>query len=322
METIVNVILPVFGLVAIGFITGRPPLFQADFARSLSNFIFYLALPCLLFRSMAARGLPHGDELNLMAAYYLALTVLMLGSFLYARQVHRESLAGAATLMLGASFSNTVLVGVPLILAAYGQAGLQQMLLLVTCHSAYLLGGATVLAEASRAAQGGAGFLRITMQTAGALARNPVIVSILAGLAFGSVGGTIPVPLDNIIRMLGDAAVPCSLFALGASLVGLEARGLLGRTSMMVVAKLLVLPALVFVSGRYIFDLPPLTLAVAVTTASLPSGMNVFLFAQRYQTLVSPVASATLLTTLLSALVTGLIIEYFRAATVVPLLHG
>lgn len=313
MGTIVNIILPIFGLVVIGFITGRPPMLPADFARSLSSFIFYLALPALLFRSMAARGLPHGDELNLMAAYYLALTVMMAASFLYARIRYRETLAGAATLMLGACFSNTVLVGVPLTLAAYGQPGLQQMLLLVTCHSAYLLGVATVLAEASRAGQGG-GLWRVGGQTAVALMKNPVIISILAGLAFGTAGIAIPGPIDAIIRMLGEAAVPCSLFALGASLVGLSLTDLVGRTLMMVVVKLLILPALVFVSGRYIFDLPPLTLAVAVTTASMPSGMNVFLHAQRYQTHVARAASSTLLTTLLSALTTGLIIDMFRGS--------
>lgn len=311
MDTILNIILPVFGLVAIGFFAGRPPLFPADFAKSLSNFIFYLALPCLLFRSMASRGLPHGDEMNLIAAYYLALTAIMLASFFYARWVYRETLGGAATLMLGSCFSNTVLVGVPLMLAAFGQAGLQQMLLLVTGHSAWLIGIATVMAEASRAGKGG-GPLRIAGQTLAALVKNPVILAILSGVAFGTAGLTIPDPIDGVMRMLGEAAVPCSLFALGASLVGLTVTDLVGRTLFMSVVKLFVLPAAVFVSGRYIFDLPPLTLAVAVTTASMPSGMNAFLFAQRYETHVARTASSTMLTTLLSALTTGLVIDIFR----------
>lgn len=311
MDTILNIILPVFGLVAIGFIVGRPPVFPADFAKSLSNFIFYLALPCLLFRSMASRGLPHGDEMNLIVAYYLALTGVMIASFLYARWVYRETLGGAATLMLGSCFSNTVLVGVPLMLAAFGQPGLQQMLLLVTGHAAWLIGIATVLAEASKAGQGG-GVVRIAVQTLTALVKNPVIIAILTGLAFGALGLRIPGPIDSAMRMLGEAAVPCSLFALGASLVGLTVTDLLGRTLFMTLVKLLVLPAVVFVSGRYIFDLPPLTLAVAVTTASMPSGMNAFLFAQRYETHVARTASSTMLTTLFSALTTGFIIDIFR----------
>lgn len=311
MDTILNIILPVFGLVAVGFIVGRPPLFPANFAKSLSNFIFYLALPCLLFRSMASRGLPHGDEMNLVAAYYLALTGVMIASFLYARWVYRETLGGAATLMLGSCFSNTVLVGVPLMLAAFGQPGLQQMLLLVTGHAAWLIGIATVLAEASKAGQGG-GALRIAGQTLVALIKNPVIIAILSGLAFGALGLRIPGPADSAMRMLGEAAVPCSLFALGASLVGLTVTDLLGRTLFMTLVKLFILPAAVFVSGRYIFDLPPLPLAVAVTTASMPGGMNVFLFAQRYEIHVARSASSTMLTTLFSALTTGFIIDIFR----------
>ncbi|MFV3129489.1 AEC family transporter [Niveispirillum sp. KHB5.9] len=311
MDTILNIILPVFGLVAIGFFVGRPPLFPADFAKSLSNFIFYLALPCLLFRSMASRGLPHGDEMDLVASYYLALTLVMAASFLYARWVYRETLGGAATLMLGSCFSNTVLVGVPLMLAAFGQAGLQQMLLLVTGHAAWLIGIATILAEASRAGRGG-GIPRILVQTLVALVKNPVIVAILSGLAFGTAGFSIPGPIDAIVRMLGEAAVPCSLFALGASLVGLTVTDLVGRTLFMTMVKLFVLPAAVFVSGRYLFDLPPLTLAVAVTTASMPSGMNAFLFAQRYESHVARTASSTMLTTLFSAFTTGFIIDTLR----------
>lgn len=311
MDTIINIILPVFGLVALGFGLGRPPMFPGDFARSLSNFIFYLALPALLFRSMAARGFPQPAEWGLIAAYYLALSSVAIAALAYARFVYGESIGGAATLMLGAGFSNMVLIGVPLTLSAYGQEGLSQMLLLTTFHAAFLVGSATVLSEAGRAGRGG-GLWCVAGKTMLALIQNPVIVAILSGALLGSLGGRIPTPIDNIIKMLGEAAVPCSLFALGASLVGLKLTDLVGRTLLMVLIKLLVLPVLVFLSAYYLFELPPLPLAVAVTTASLPIGMNVFLFAQRYQSHVARVSSATLLTTLLSALTTGLIIDFFR----------
>lgn len=311
METILTIILPVFGLVALGFATGRPPLFPGDVAKTLGTFIFYLALPALLFRSMAARGLPHVDELSLLAAYYSALVVTVLGSYLYARCRYEEPVGGAASLTLGACFSNLVLIGVPLTLSAYGQPGLQQMLLIATFHAAFLVGGATVLAEVGRAGQGGR-VGRIAANTGIALAKNPVILAILGGLLFGTLGLRLPGPVDEALRLLGTAAVPTSLFALGASLVGLKVTDLVGRTLLMVTVKLLVLPCLVYLSGRFLFALPDLQLAVAVTCASLPAGMNAFLFAQRYGLHPSRVASATLLTTILSAVTTGLIIDYFR----------
>lgn len=310
MDTILTIILPVFGLVALGFAVGRPPLFPADVSKTLGNFIYYLALPALLFRSMAARGLPHADEMALLAAYYSALALVTLATFLYARFHYREQAAGAASLTLGGNFSNMVLVGVPLTLSAYGQAGLQQMLLIATFHAAFLVGITTVVAEAGRA--GGGGPWRVAGNTLLALMKNPVIIANMSGLAFGSLGGRLPLPLDQALAMLGSAAVPCSLFALGASLVGVAVTDLVGRTLFMVTVKLLILPAMIFVSGRYLFDLPDLQLAIAVTTASLPAGLNAFLFAQRYDAHANRVASATLLTTVCSAITTGLIIDYFR----------
>lgn len=312
MDTILTIILPVFALVALGFAMVRPPLFPADVSRILGNFIFYLALPALLFRSMAARGLPHGDELRLLAAYYSALVLAVAGSILYLRWRYRESLAGAAALMLGACFSNLVLIGVPLMLSAYGQAGLQQMLLIATCHTAFLVGTATIMAEIARAGQGG-GVARIAGRTFLALSRHPIILAILSGLLVGSLGLRLPGPLDGAIAMLGQAAVPCSLIAVGASLVGIPLNDFVGRTLFMVLVKLMVLPAMVFVSGRYIFDLPPLQLAVAVTGASLPAGLNAFLFAVRYRQHEGRLSSATLISTIMSALTSGLIIDYFRS---------
>lgn len=310
MQSVVEIVLPAFGLVLLGFALGRPPLFTADASKALGTFIFTLALPALLFRSMARHGLPGAGDLAIIGAYYSALLALAAGSFLAARLLYREGTAGSATLALGSSFSNIVLVGVPLVMPAFGPAGLHQLLLIVTFHSLVLVGLATVLVEASQAH--GAGLATVAGRTVLALLRNPVLAAILCGLAVGASGVPMPRPLDRMLEMLAAAAVPCSLFALGASLVGLRVGDALGRTAFMAAAKLLVLPALVFLSARYLFDLPPLQLGVAVTCASLPMGVNVFVFSQRYGLHAQPVAGAILATTGLSALTTGTAIAVFR----------
>ncbi|WP_207476597.1 AEC family transporter [Arenibaculum pallidiluteum] len=309
MNQILEVVLPVFGLVLLGFAVGRPPLFGAGSARALGTFVFYLALPALLFRSMAQRGLPGRDELAFFATYYLALVVTAVPALVFMRGVFREPLAEAATLTLGAIFSNLVLIGIPLAVPAFGQRGLPLVLLIVTCHAVTLIGSATVMVEMSRA--GGGKPLAILGRTVLALLKNPIILAILAGTAWGATGIGLPVPLDRTISMLSAASVPCALFALGADLVGIRVRGLLGRTLAIVAIKQMALPCVVWLIGTYVFALPPFELGVAVVLGTLPVGLNVFIFAQRYGIHVGPVASAVLVSTAISALTTTMALLWF-----------
>ncbi|HYC02157.1 MAG TPA: AEC family transporter [Azospirillaceae bacterium] len=312
MAPLLEIVLPAFGLVLAGFALCRPPLFGPGAAEALGTFNFTVALPCLLFRSMARQGMPGPDELAILGAYYTALLAACALAFAAARALFREDTPGATVLTLGSSFSNTVLVGVPLVLAAFGPEGLRQLLLIITFHALVLLGGGTVLIEAGRARGQGRGLAALAGGTALALLRNPVVTSIAAGLVFAATGLALPKPVDRLLELAGSSAVPCSLFALGASLVGLKVGHALGRTGLMVGAKLVLLPLLVWLSGRYVFDLPPLQLGVAVTCASLPAGFNVFLLAQRYGLHTAPVAGAIVVSTALSALTTGLVIALFR----------
>jgi hypothetical protein len=310
MGPLIEIVLPAFGLVLAGFVLCRPPLFGPGAAEALGTFNFTVALPCLLFRSMARQGLPGPAELAILGAYYSALLLGCALVFATARALFREDTAGATVLTLGAGFSNTVLVGVPLVLAAFGPEGLQQLLLIITFHALVLLGGGTVLVEAGRAR--GLGLGPLAGRTALALLKNPIVTAIAAGLVFAATGLALPKPVDRLLELAGSSAVPCSLFALGASLVGLQVGHALGRTGLMVAAKLLLMPLLVWLSGRFVFDLPSLQLGVAVTCASLPAGFNVFLLAQRYGLHTAPVAGAIVLSTALSALTTGLVIALFR----------
>jgi malonate transporter and related proteins len=313
MQVILDVVLPVFGLILCGFALGRPPLFGPDAARTLTTFVFNLALPALLFRSMIAAGLPTWDDLAILETYYVAVLVVGAATIAAARLLLREGLAGSAVLAIGATFANTVQIGVPLILAAFGEEGLAQLLLIVTFHAPFLICLYTILVEFGRA-EAGTRPLTVLASTLRQVAGNPIILSIVAGLAWGASGLQLPSPIDRMLAMLGGAGVPCALFSLGAGLVGLRAGDMFGLGLMVVALKLLVLPAAVWLLGRYVYDLAPLQLAVATVCATLPTGANSFIFAQRYRIHVRPTASAVLLSTALSNVTTGLVLVWFATA--------
>ena len=306
MIGILEAVLPVFSLVLLGFVVGRPPVFGPGAAKALGTFVFYLAMPALLFRSMAQQGLPGRDEMAIVATYYVGVVIAIPIVLATMHLLFREGLAEAATLTLGGLFSNLVLFGVPLAVPVFGQEGLPLVLLIITFHATVLIGGMTILVEMARVGRDGQGPLAVIASTAVALVRNPVIVSILGGTLWGALGLGLPGIIDRTISLLGAAGVPCALFAMGADLVGIRVNALAGRTLVMSVFKLLVLPVVIWLVGTYVFALPPFQLSVVVVLASLPVGLNVFIFAQRYDIHVSAVAGAVLLTTALAAVTTTL----------------
>lgn len=310
MSAVLEIVVPVFGLVLLGYAIGRPPLFGQGSARALGTFVFYVALPALLFRSMAQQGMPEAGHLAFLGTYYASAFLLAAAAFAAFRLGFRETVAGATTLALGGSFSNIVLMGIPLAIPAFGPEGLPLVLLIVTFHAVTMIGGATVAVEVARAG-GGARPLLVLGKVAAALLRNPLIVAILAGAAWGASGLGLPTLLDRTISMLSAASVPCALFSLGAELVGMPFRGLLGRALAVAALKLAALPALVWAMGTFVFALPPYELGVAVVIAGMPIGLNVFVFSQRYGIHTPAVAGAVMLTTALASVTVTLALAWF-----------
>ena len=135
---------------------------------------------------------------------------------------------------------------------------------------------------------------------AGALARNPLIVAIFAGAFFSATGLGLPTPVENFTDLLGGAAGPCALFALGATLAGQHLSSGIAEVSYMTTFKLFIHPAAMYLATTYLFDVDPLWATVAILGASLPVAANVFIVAKQYDTYVDRTSSAILVSTIVS----------------------
>ena len=252
----------------------------------MSNLVFVVLTPALLFRAMSS---VHIEQLNFkpVALYFVAVGVLY--AVVFTAQGHNTR---AAVLGLAATFSNTVMIGIPLIGLAYGQAALVMLLTLISVHSLILLTAATIVLEVMEARQ-----LRAAQAAGDAPARHvwhtvltaikngiiqPVPLPIILGLLFAQTGLVIPDVVDRPLQLLGNAFGPVALLLVGATLtqvrVGPHLRAALGISLL----KNLMLPALV-ATVCWLSGLRGQELAVMIVAASLPMGANVFLFAQRYQ---------------------------------------
>lgn len=307
MTVVLEIILPVFGILALGYLAARSGAFDDSANRGLALFVFAFALPLLLFQAIASAQLPASIPWAFLAAYYGGTLVTMALAMACARWLFGRTLEAQAVIALSAGFSNTSMLGIPLILTAFGTQAALPMFILLAVHGIILLSFVTTLIETGRGS--GQGALAMARATLGGLATNPIILGLAAGLVANLAGAKIPSVIEAITKPLGGAAVPCALFALGASMSRFHISGRLAEPLMTSAFKTLVHPAIVWLLATQLFDLPALWTAVAVTLAALPSGITGYLFAQRYDVCVETSATSILVSTLASAVtLTGLVI--------------
>jgi predicted permease len=175
---------------------------------------------------------------------------------------------------------------------------------------------ATIAVEIARGSDGGGmrGVAKVIPKALGSLIRNPVVMSLAAGLSWSLAGLPFPDLLDRFLDLLGRGAVPCALFALGATMTGYRIAGDLKDSAAIVVLKLGLHPLIVWLVATQIFALSPLHTAVATIVAALPVGVNVFILARAYDTYVRRSASAVLISTALCVLTTGLVLARFATS--------
>ena len=297
MLSTVSVILPAAIIVIAGFVAGRRVL-DPTAIKALSDLCFLLFLPCLLFRSMATARF-EGSDLTLLAVYFGASLVWFFCVALYSRYNGAQTTAGAVVLGLGAVFSNSVQLGIPIQKLAFGDAGLKLHLSIIALHSLVLLTVATVWLEVSRARESSNDktLSRNIFHVVKTSILHPVILPILVGLLWGFAEFPLPLWADQPLGFLASAAGPLMLVLMGAQLSTMKLSEHLRGAFALTVAKNIVHPLLIF-GVAWALGLSPLATAVAVTCAALPIGSNVFLFAQRYNVNENITTAATAISSL------------------------
>ena len=293
-------LLPVVLLIGIGFAAGRLKLIRGEAVRDLSNLVFLVLVQALLFRTMATADLARLD-LRSVALYYIVA-----GAMFFALLLIRGLNSRSAVLALAAIFSNTLMIGVPLVQLAYGQAGLVHLFTLISMHALILLTLATVVLEllvAREQAAAGLGPRRHIAATVAQAVKNavlhPVPLPIIAGFLYSLTGWGLHPVVERPLKLLGDAFGPVALVLVGVTLaqtaIGPHLRGAL----VISVLKTILHPLLMWGAGRAL-GLTGLPLAVMVVAAALPVGANVFLFSQRYKEAEDLVTASVAVSTLMA----------------------
>ena len=306
MIEILNTVLPVFGLVVLGFLAIKTGFIRKGSAEGLSQYVFSIAIPALLFRTMIEVNPPEQAPWGLWAAFFGAVLVIWILMPIIARfsgklpgdEAHAAGMAG--------SFGNLLMLGLPIVYGHYGAEGTLAAALIISIHAPVQWLGATLIMEWSRQS-GSVNYAGLFKGLIRDLLKNPIVMALILGSAYRFTGlGLTPVA-KSIVQMLAQSSVPAALVALGFSLASLPIRGQITSAFIIVFLKMLIMPSIVAIAG-FAFGLPPLWLAVAIVFAAIPPGANAYLFATRYDSAVAPVAASIAIGTAIAAFTMPLIL--------------
>ncbi|MEO1190537.1 MAG: AEC family transporter [Pseudomonadota bacterium] len=298
MLAIVNVILPVFAIMAAGYACGRLGILGEGSSQALNAFVFYVALPALFFIAMAQ--VPVSEALNLpfIAAYMggiLAVFALamVIATFLFPNRPSALALHG-----LSAVFSNTGYMGIPLLLVAYGDPARMPGIISTVINGAVLVGLITIIMEIDHAA--GQRPLAIVGKVLSGVFKSPLIISAIAGLTASALQVPIPTAVETFCNLLGVTAGPCALFAIGLFMVGKSVTTGLPEVLWVTILKLIAQPLVTYWLAYYLLPLSPVEAASAVVLAALPTGALTFVLAQRYEVYLQRSVAVILISTVAS----------------------
>ncbi len=307
MQILLDIIVPVFGVVAIGYAAARLGWLSKAGAEGLVAFVFNFAIPAMLFRAMATRAMPDPIDWGFLIAYFGGGYLVWGLGMVISRQGFRRHFDEASVAGMGAAFGNTVMLGAPLVLMTYGEAGMLPAFLIISFHSWQLIAVVTALVEGARGNRDQ--LSDIPGNVVRGLVANPILIGLVAGVLWNLSGLPLPAVVDGIAGMLGKAAIPCALFSMGASLAVYRITGALAESTATVTLKLALHPLAVYLLGTYVFALEPMWRDVAVLMAAMPICVNVYLFAQRYDAGTAPAATAIVISTAVSVLTVALVLH-------------
>lgn len=298
-------VLPFFAVIGVGFFAGRSGFFPENAAAILTKFVFYFALSAMLFGFASSQKLGDVLDWDIVGAYLLgtlAVYLLATGVAMLRKRGVEESAVEAQISVVG----NVGFLGIPMLALLLGEAALKSVLM-VLAVDLFVFGGLIVILITG--ARDGRVSPAILLTVGGGLIRNPMIVAIGLGFLWSALGVPVPVPFKAFLDLLGGAATPGALFAIGASLASksTERVAVAGWLSF---AKLVLHPLAVAGVAVWLFDISAYDRGAMIAAAALPVAGNVYILAQHYGVAPQRASAAILVSTMLSIVTVPLVIGW------------
>lgn len=288
-------ILPFFAILGLGYLASKRKFFGEEATANLTKFVFYFALSAMIFRFTATLQLGEVFHAPSVLAYLSAtLAIYLLATIV--GMLRGVGVEEAAIEAQTAAIGNVGFLGIPMLALLLGPAAIGPTMIVLAVD---LIVFGSLLVIIISAKRDGRMSIKVFGSIALGLAKNPMVMAITAGLIWSAMRLPIPAPADEFLVLLGAAATPGALFAIGASLASKSAERL-SIALWLSTAKLALHPLAVAFTCLVIFDVPAFTASVMIAAAAMPTAGNVFILAQHYGIAPVRVSSTILVSTLVS----------------------
>jgi predicted permease len=293
---ILSITGPIYLVILGGFLSVRLGLFEKRDTRALGTFVANFCVPALLFRTLGSRDIDEVLDLRYMLAYACGSLTVLLGTYFGMRRLRGAVSAKAALLGLGMSSSNSAYIGFPIASQLLGPAAAAGLALVMLVENVLMVPLALALAEGS---EGGRRSWRDALAPLRRLARNPMILAIVAGFSVALLDLEVPDVLARTVQLVAAAASPTSLFVIGGTLVGLRLRGVRREVALITFGKLVLHPLAVLLFLELLRPSDASLRTAAVIYAMVPMLSIYPILAQKYH--LEELAAAALLVTTVAA---------------------
>jgi len=323
MEQVISVFAPIFAITLLGYICGRLKLLGDQGPKILSRFVFFVAMPPLIYVTLATRNLAEIVKWDYMLTYLSAIFCAALIYFACNKIFFKEKDAELALGIFTSVNGNAGYLGIPICMYAFGTplpAVLATIIHMVCVYPTLLPWAELDLAKRNGEAKS-TNVAEKLKQIFTVIIKNPVILATMLGVATVVIGIQLPTVIERTCHLLGNGAIPAAVFALGMTLADKSTDTSGAETPQIVfnsIIKLLVVPSLAFVFGRYVFNLNEVMLGTVIFVAAMPSPKNAFILAQTYGTYVRRAALSVMLTTIISGVTLPFILYAFDGLRSAP----
>ncbi|MBK8085761.1 MAG: AEC family transporter [Devosia sp.] len=300
MLAIINVVLPVFALISLGYLAVRWRLFPSEGVRGLVQFVNNFATPCLLFSAMTTADFRTTFNLGVIVPFYVgAIASFVIGSIVAVR-VFRNRPGEGVSSGFAAMFTNTVLIGIPILHRAYGETALTVAFSIIAFHASVLITLGMLTMELVR--RDGAPIHKALGVASVRIISNPLLWGIVLGVAANMFELVLVEPVDAFITMMAAAVTPAALFGLGGALNEYRLQENWGQSLTMALLKLVLQPTIAWVLMVPILNVDHEYARYGILLAAMPSGINAYVFATYYNRGVNIATNTVLISTVLSVL--------------------
>ena len=319
MLTILNLALPFFGLIATGFIAAKAFRLPDGGLAWLNILIIYVALPALIYLTIAATPFEKLIDWPFILATTLATYIVFILPFIISVFILRTRITTAAIQATSASYGNVGYMGLPLAVAFFGQEAAVPAALIFCfdCTLQFVLTSFLATLGNSEAARSRS-LPQVSLNVVKSVITHPFIIATILGVAASATNFDLPVLVDNYLQMISKAAAPAALFALGVTLGMRRLDGIGSEFPLIISMKLFVHPALAFTLLSLMGGIDPLWFGVALMMAALPTATNAFVLATQYERYIEGASSSILITTIISAFTLPVLVYLIQNGTIGP----